>query len=313
MLKQIFDLDPKEHTRVMNILFAYLFDQIGKYEYRKQVGDKDIAKKVWKIASEHWYVLKNCKLYAYAVHQNRKSGIATSPAKFSIHSTDVGFLRGLDLSRIKSKFKSYSVFDYDNLEGSILTSSHLKAHIGKFISKKLIFLTRSYGLSRDEIHMHLLHSALFALRKQYPVYESELHALNICKTAIHNSGMGLIEFWTRDKRNALLKENGSFQAVHVQYDLMTNIGVAPEHDNEFRCNLQSLVSLAETLEPKHAEFLSAAAGVYDPAVSMFLGAPNDDVALTWKYDRYLSEVRGYFKITEQDQASILSSLRSKMS
>jgi hypothetical protein len=312
MLRQIFGLDPKDHTRVMNILFSYLFDRIGKYEYRTQIGDKNTAKSVWKTASEHWYVLRNCKLYAHAYHYNGKKGLPTSPAKYEISQQDVAILRGLDLSHLKAKYKPYSVFDYDNLEGSILTSSHLKAHIGKFVSRKLIFLTRSYGLSRDEIHAHLLHAALFALRKQYPRYESELHAMNICKTAIHNSGMGLIEFWTRGKRNALLKENGAFQAVHVQYEVLNNVGVPPEHDNEFRCNLQSLVSISKTLPAREASFLSAAAGIYDPGVSMFIGELNDDAAARWKYDRYLSSVRAYYKVTDAEQGALLEVLRSKM-
>lgn len=312
MLKQIFNLDPKQHNRIMSILFSYLFNRIGKYEYRRQIADKDLAKKVWSTASQSWYVLKNCKLYAHAHYLNRRNGLATSPAKFGIFSEDVGILKNLDLSGIKPKYKSYSVFDFDNLEGAILTSSELKTHIGKFISKKLIFLARSYGLSREEIHGHLLHSALFALRKQYPIYESDLHALNICKTAIHNSGMGLIEYWTRNKRNALLKENGNFQAVHVQYDILSDVGVEPEHANEFRQNLQSLVALSSTLKPKAAGFLGAAAGLYDPGVSMFIGTDNSEAAEHWNYDRYLTGLRAYYGVTEAQQASLMAHLRRKM-
>jgi hypothetical protein len=312
MLKQIFGLAPKEHTRVMSILFAYLFNRIGKYEYRKQIGDKDLAKKVWSTAAESWYVLKNCKLYAHAHYVNRRSGLATSPAKFGISAEDVGLLKNLDLSHIKVRHKSYSVFDFDNLEGAILTSSALKAHIGKFISKKLIFLSRSYGLSREEIHGHLLHSALFALRKQYPVYESELHATNICKTAIHNAGMGLIEYWTRDKRNALLRENGGFQAVHVQYDVLSDVGVEPEHNNELRQNLQSLVALTSKLKPKAANFLSAAAGLYDPGVSLFIGTDNSEAAEHWNYSRYLTGLRAYYGVSEGQQRNLLDKLRQKM-
>lgn len=312
MLKSLFELDPRAHTRIMVTLFDYLFNKIGKYEYRKQIGDKDLAKRVWTIASESWYVLKNCKLYAHAYAVNRRLGLATSPAKFAISSEDVSLLKGLDLSHIKPGYKAYSVFDFDNLEGAILTSSELKNYIGKFISKKLIFLARSYGLSREEIHGHLLHSALFALRKQYPVYETELHATNICKTAIHNSGMGLIEYWTRNKRNALFEENGGFQAVHVQHDILANVGVAPEHDNELRQNLQSLVALSARMHPMHANFLSAAAGLYDPGVSMFIGVDNSEAAEQWNYDRYLAKLRLYYRLSPDQQCRLLGTLREKM-
>lgn len=309
MLKSIFNLGPR-HNEIMRILFAYLFNRIGKYEYRKLIDDKNLAKQVWSIASSNGYVLKNCKLFAYASAYNRRHGWSTSPAKFGIYAEDVNLLRSIDVGR--TKYKAYTVFDFDNLEGAILTSDALKTHIGKFVSKKLIFLVRSYGLTREEITGHLQHSALFALRKQYPVYQSELHAVNICKTAIHNSGMGLIEYWTRNKRNALLKENGSFQAVHVQYDVLNNVSVPPDHENDLRQNLQSLVKLHDRMSPKAARFISAAAGVYDPAVTLYLGCDNTEAACNWGYDRYLGKLRTYFGVTEYQQSNLLNKLRNHL-
>lgn len=310
MLKSLFGANT---AQVVPIIFAYLFNAIGKYKYRELIGDKDLAKETWTTVESNGYILKNCKLFVYASWVNKKNGLPTSPAKFGIHQEDVKLLRSLDLSHLKLKKLKLpmSIFDYDNLEGSILTSSELKNYIGKFISKKLIFL-RSYGLSREEIHSHLLFASIFALRKHYPDFQSELHALNICKTSIHNSGMCLIEYWTRGKRQALLKENDTFQSVHVPLESVHDVGVAPEHEDDFRLNLQSLVALVPKMKPRQQTFVSVAAGIYDPGFSMFIGSDNSEVVDVWSYDRYLGQLRQYFNVTEQQVSALLSNLRRQL-
>jgi hypothetical protein len=198
------------------------------------------------------------------------------------------------------------------MEAAILTSKELQVWMGKFISRKLIFLTRSYGLKRSDIEGQLLHSGMFALRKQYPIYETELHALNICKTAMHNTGMGIIEYWTRDKRNALLEENGSFQAVHVPYESLSHLSVAPEHADELRVNLQCLVGLAPKLKPKARKFIETAAGLHDEGFSIYIGLDNVDAAYRWDYARYMQSLRDYMDVTTQQTTNLLSSLRKAL-
>jgi hypothetical protein len=291
-------------------VFAYLFGVIDKYAYRRAIGNKDVAKQVWASVSSNGYILRNCKLFAYAYHVNRDAGIPVSPARFAVEKEDVNLLRKLDLSSVSKEFKAYTLFDYTNLETAIITSTELNTYIGKFISRKLIFLCRSYGLSRDEIHGDLRCAAIYALRKQYPFYQSELHAKNICKTAIKNAGQGLIEFWTRGKRNALMKENGDFQAVHVSYDVLSDVGVEPEHDNELRINLQCLASVAAKLPPQQQGWVAAAAGGYDIGFSFFLGKDNRDAVESLPYPRYLALLCDYHKVA---QDTMLSTLRTSLS
>lgn len=311
MLNELFNLGDK-HTQHMGVLFGYLFGRIGKYEFREALGDKALAKAVWQVADTSGYVQRECKLYAYAVHQNRLVGLPTSPAKFGIHKDDVSVLRKLNLNHIPTQYKAYSLFDFKTMETAILCSRELQVWMGKFISRKLIFLTRSYGLKRSDIEATLLHSGMFALRKQYPIYETELHALNICKTAMHNAGMGLIEFWTRDKRNALLKENGTFQAVHVPYEALSHLSVEPEHNDELRVNLQCLVGLAPRLKPRARQFIQAAAGLHDEGFSIYIGTDNADAAYQWEYNRYMQSLRDYLGISTRQTQLLLSNLRKAL-
>ena len=147
------------------------------------------------------------------------------------------------------------------------------------------------------------------MRKQYPFYQSELHAQNICKTAIKNAGQGLIEFWTRGKRNALMKENGDFQAVHVPFEALSDVSVPPAHDDELRINLQCLSAVAERMPMSQRVWVYAAAGLHDLGFSFFLGKDNRDAVETLPYPRYLSLLCDYHKVTQE---AMLASLRSSL-
>lgn len=277
------------------IVFQYLFGVITKYEYRAQLGKVE-AKRIWSLVVDNGYVLMNCKLYMYARHVGRAQGQAVSPAKFEIHKDDVRTLQSVDLSAVSVKHKVYSLFDFRTMESAILLNREMDTYIGKFISKKLLFLTRSYSQKRVEIESSLKIAGIYALRKQYPAYKSELHALNICKTAIANAGHGLIEYWTRDKRNALMRENGTFQAVNVQYDVMQGLAVMPEHDDETRLNIQALAAFAEKCPVHQREWVNTAAGLHNKGFSFFLGRDNRDAVEILPYDKYISLVSDYFKI-----------------
>lgn len=317
MLKDILAVpDPRDHKRVAIVLFKYLFRAINKFEYRKQIGDKDLAKQVWSRVVNNGYVIRNCKLFSYAVHYNRGRNLPTSPAKYEIMQDDVGLLRSLDLSHIPEIYKPYSLFDFKNFETSILGSKELQTNIGKFVSKKLIFLDRHFDLPRSDIQQTLNEAAIYALRKQYPYYKSDLHALNVCKTAIKNRGHGLIEYHTRFKRNELLNEKGVFQAVNVSFDSgleeVTALSVMPVHDDPLRQNLEALSDLMTKMGPKARSFLAAASGVYDAGFTMYLGVDNSEAVHDWTYERYMGLLRAYHLITEQQAARLLLKIRKSI-
>jgi hypothetical protein len=286
-------------------IFQYLFGVISKYEYRRILG-KEEAKRIWALVADNGYVLANCKLYMYARLVGHSHGLVVSPAKYEIDKEDVRTLQSVDLSSVSTKYKVYSLFDFRNMEAAIFLARDMDTYIGKFISKKLIFLVRSYSQKRSEIEASLKIAGLYALRKQYPFYKSDLHALNICKTAISNAGKGLIEYWTRDKRNALLRENGGFQAVNVQYEVMQGLSVMPEHDDDTRLNIQALAAFADKCPPHQREWVNAAAGIHSKGFSFFLGQDNRDAVETLPYPKYLKLLDSYFGI---DQASMISQLR----
>jgi hypothetical protein len=304
MTASIINLVGSKDPHVLHGIFDHLFGSTTKFEFRRLFPDFAESKIVWDKVNSNGYLMQNCKLFAWAAHRDKR----TRPSQFNVMPRDAAFLRTVDLRSVPKRYRAYSLAEFVALESRILVSGEMKTYIGKFVSRKLIFLHRYYGLPREDIENHLVCSALYALRKHYPRYEGELHALNICKTAIHNSGMGLIEFWTRDKRNAIKQGQG----VSIALDSLRNVGVAPEHENELRTNLQMLVQLSVGLPPIQQRFLSAAAGLPDMGLSLFLGADNSVLADSTPYSRYLASLRNYYRIELAEQDQLLSSLRNRM-
>lgn len=314
MLKTILGIDdPKELKRVVPILFGYLFREFDKYEYRRRIGDRVFAKDLWdNRVKPNGYILKNCKLFAYAVHCNRRLGLSTSPGSYGIMQEDVQMLRNLDLTHIPIKFKHYNSQQYDRLEGKLVGGSELATNIGKFVSKKLIFLDRHFGEKRDEIDQALTCEALYALRKQYPFYKSELHALNLCKTTARNFGWGLVQYHTRAKRNKLLRENNQFQAVNVPLEAMVNLSVRPAHEDETRMNLEALASLEGRMPRRVRKFLHIAGGRYDAGFSLYMGDNNSVAAEDMDYERYMNLLRGYLGVTREQTAALFDKLKASI-
>lgn len=290
----------KKHA---DTVFAYLFGQISKYEFRERVGKAE-SKDLWSHV-ETGYVLVNCKLYLYARHVGKAQGRPVSPARFEISKEDVRTLNAISLDGVSTRHKVYSLFDFRTMETAILTSPEMGVYIGKFISRKLIFLTRSYGQKRSDIEASLKMSGLYALRKQYPFYKSDLHAVNICKSSISNAGLGLIEYWTRDKRNALLKENSDFQAVTVPLDALSNISVQPLHEDTLLMNMQALAAAADKMSAASQAWIATAIGSYDRGFSFYLGYDNTDAVERMPYDKYLDLLSAYRQISKQEMISQL--------
>lgn len=294
----------KQHAQ---IVFSYLFGEITKYEYRRLLGDRELAKEIWSLVVDNGYVLCNCKLYLYALRHAEYSGQSVKPSKYEIAQPDVRVLKSIQLG-VTRRYKVYSLEEFRSMETAFIVSRNMDAYIGKFINKKLRFLCNSYGLKHNEIQGDLQCKALYALRKQYPAYKSELHALNICKTAIQNAGQGLIEYWTREKRNALRSDGQGFQSVHVQLEHV-NSSVTPEHDDELRVNLQSLIAVASRLTEAQQMWIKAATGLHDTGFSFFIGRDNSDVVDLLPYDRYLKLVCDYHRIPQE---AMLKQLRNAL-
>ena len=309
-LREILDIPRSEYTRVASALFAYLFQVINCSQYGEYVGDKVLSRATLKAAKASGYVLRNCKLYAYACWVARERGEPLPRASsYQVTTQDGAFLRRLNLKAVGTRFFAFTLPDYEKLMHSVLGTNILDAYIGKYVTKKMSFLIKSYGVQRETLEHSLLRSALYAVYKQYPRYESKLHVINICKTSIHNAGMNLIQYHTRAKRQELRKtSSGAFEAVSVPLDEI--MALPAEEKHPFKDSLQALVSLEHRMAANVKEFLQCAAGQYHEGLSIYLGKPNDDAVEVMPYPKYLGKLQNYFQVSEQQTQRLFLRLRT---
>lgn len=304
----------KDFMRVGGAIFAYLFNRISQRELLSSLGDKELADRVLEIVRSSGYVLKNCKLYAFAVWKARESSLPVPRTReFLVHKEDGPLLRRINLAHVQTHYVAMTLEDMDAMLEGATSSPLMLAHIGKYISKKLIFLSRNYGVPREDIEGDLKRAAVAAVYKTYPMFESPLHLTNVAKAAIHNTGMSLITHHTRQKRQRLYKdEEGLHQAVTENIESHLDIAAEPEYLSHAREHLQTLVSLQHRMSDEVQSFLLAAAGHYHAGLSEFLKQDNSDLVDKLKYDSYLKQVRSYFGVTEAQTDRLFNKLRRNM-
>lgn len=313
MLAEILEItDKSAFNHLVSGLFAYLFGVIDRRQYLVHVQNKVLARTLLKKAKASGYILRDCKLYAHAYWLHRHGMVRPKAADYGIDASDTAFLKKLNLVGLES-YDGYNIPAFESLVASCVASKEITTYMGKLISKKMIFLTRSYGVTRDQLQNSLIDASLYALHKQYPRFESELHAQNVVKQTIHNTAMNLIKYHTRDKRQALRRIIGAdgvqrFESINVGLDMIQ------EHedtsvDHEKNDLLRSLVSLAPKMPPKVQNFLNAAAGGYDPVFSEHIGVRNDDLVETLPYPDYLERLREFHGVTDKQVSSLFARIR----
>ena len=285
------------------VVFDYLFGKINKWEVRKLLpSHKEVFAKV---NPNKGYFYKNAKLYLWALANFRKGGQQHGPGKFLIQKEDVADLRAIVLPSISTKYPVLTLKQFELLADSCLMSILSSQWIGKFISKKLVFLNR-FGLSRNDIESSLREAGFIALCKKYPYYESELHAVNVCKAAMHNHAYRLVEYNTCPKRAVQTVSMDAFLGTFSRVSTPATV------ETDEWVNKQSLLSIESKLSPRGKLFLDLAQGTYNEEFSAILGKSNSDLALEMTYDEYLSRVRAFVRVSYSQQVKFFNEVKSKM-
>lgn len=312
MLAQKLNLEG-ERVAYLHALFAYFFNRITQREFIEYVGDKEEAQRILDTTRYDAYVLKNCKLYAWAVWCARAAQ-KPEPKRtaFEVERADAQWLKRLDLSHLDAKFPSYGLEDFEFLVSD--TMERLDTHIGKFINGKMHFLIKSYGVTFEAIKGDLHVAALRALYLQFPRYESLLHFENVAKHQIHNTGQTTITYHTAPGRNELQKDaKGKFQRrarpFTPEFDTLE---AGPEYMSHLRDDLMSLVQSTARMKPKLQRFMLCCAGHHDHELSTYLGSDNSQLVEDISYSRYLKRVQKFFNYTDADVQRVFSKIRERI-
>lgn len=291
---------------VLVLCFKYIFGLINKRQLKRALTPKD--RTIAESLLADGYFLKNCKLYAYKILKDNKAHYKnyelTKDDAICIRSC-ISQLKDVDISWPAIPLKE--VDDYINQ----LLSSKLDIYMGKFITKKLSFLVKSYGLTYHDIKMDMIFSGINAIYKSYPRFESKLHAINIAKRAIHNAGMGLISYNTKSCRNQLYKDNdGLFQSKVVD---ISSIKALPTDDSSDQLmshkSFELLTTSDKLLNKKGKRFINIALGKYDAEFSDFIKMDNREYIEHCKYSAYLNKVRNYFGLSQEETVEFLNDVK----
>lgn len=311
-----------KHDKVVAALFAYLFNKIDLRYFidyvvdNNHVPNRKEAVRIKDAARTNGYVLKNCKLYAWACHTARRDGHKRpSPEAFEVAHEDALLLRRLNLkhldAHVKDPFPAYSVRSFDRMVQSLIAGPELRNYIGRFVTKKMSFLMNSYGETRHDIETMLQEMAIVALYKQYPRFSSVIHMVNVAKAQIHNKGHSFITSSTSKSRQKLRRnDDGSFEAVHVDIANLNDVEAPAAHGQELRERLLSLTKIEHRIPPRTKEFLLCAAGVHHEGFSEFLDQSNETLADKMEYGKYMGKVQEYFETTPQRVERLFTNLRS---
>lgn len=309
-------LDQRTVNKIGGAIFAYLFHRINQSELVAHLADREISERVLHSIRKDGYVLKNCKSYAWAFHKARTTGERISRLKYGIAQSDLRLLQRLNLQHLPLEYDVWTPLDLDRIVHDTLECQAMHQHVGKFISKKLLFLTRSYGVPREDLETEMRTWAIRAIYMTYPRFDSLLHVTNVAKAAIHNCGMNQIQFYTAPSRQRLQKTAaGVFEARHVAYDTLAHVAVDDSEHREMKDKLISLVSLCEKkgMRQDVQQFLLCCAGQYDQGFSEFLGVDNTDLIEEISYPRYMKKALKHFSFTETQVQKLFEKLRTQLS
>lgn len=286
---------------VLSHCLNYIFGRIDKYELKRLCGEEyHLANQLVK----NGYFLKNCKLYFYWLLKYRSANYID----FKVQKQDAKLLNKCKryFTQLDTTWPALSLKDFD-LYISEVFSQKMSVYMGKFISKKLYFLVKSYGLSYHDIKLDMAAASMMAMYKAYPYFESKLHAINIAKCAIHNAGMGIISYYTKDCRSQLIREkDGTFQHKLRNIDTLSHLS-APDCFSHIDNNLEPI---ATKLDQSGQKFMRLAIGHYDSDFSSYLGRDNTDYLDSARYNTYLKKIRAYMNLSQSQMQSYLNVIKS---
>lgn len=280
-------------TEEYNALFLYLFGVITNAEYKNKVRNGYRLKQ--EVIDTSGYILRNCKLYLYAYNKAKQEGTKLPKrVHYKIGRLDAKLLKGLTLEGLNTSYKAFSLPQYTTIITHFITSPEFELYLDKLISKKLIFLIRSYGDSREDLKGFFKEIAIYHLYRTYPRYDNYAHFTNIGKGIISKRSGDLIKTRTAAKNQKLTRlSDGGFEAVHIPIDSIHTDEISTA--SKGRPTVPSVSELP--VKGRAKKFLALLSGEYDEGFSKYLGQDNTEAAQLLRFNSYKSRLQKYMKVT----------------
>ncbi len=319
LIKEILGVhDQGTFEKVGAAVFAYLFRRISHKRFhcilKKHLSPQG-CDKVLSEARTNGYLLKNSKSFAWSHFKSRyDKSEPPNPRKYKISEEDASFLRLLNLSHLSLEFPAYTLSQYQGIIDGATSDRAVSIKISKFVSKRMMFLLKSYGISREDLENECRLGALRSIYMRYPAFDDLQHVRNTANTGIHNAGEDLVKYYTSPTRQRLQKtKDGAFEARNV------DLASLAELETPYVSNLASiqeevahLDELVKQLEPVEQSYMAVLKGAHDAGFSEHLGEDNRDALESMAASRYRLEARRHFGISNKAGKELFEWLRGKL-
>lgn len=306
---------------VFRVLYQdnYALPDLHTFGRKNNVDTKAFAKRL----KSNGILLRNAKLWLFKAATSEvlpgAKEFELTPAQTRALAVLLQTRIGVVLRQLSRDYKPLTLVEFKRLSSSISASQSLNDFIGKFVYKKMSFMIKSYGLHVEDLRGDLVYAGLYGLLRAYPRWEHDGHAMNICKTTIHNRGINLIKEHTTGSRNRLfLNEEGGFEAKSISLSSFEDPAVAEsllgnQEDSTIQVeDRRSLEQLIAKLPERKALFLSLLLGRYSDEFSAFLGEDNSSWSERKSIESMFPVLCKFFNIPNEKGRKFLSDLRSRL-
>lgn len=307
-LKEGFD-----EKAVTNATVMFLFRGLNYSNYSTLitsiVGYKPKMRELVNDLKCNGYLLKNLKLWLF---YETKYPNKAKPSKFNIEDNDVGILAILSptTKRFLKSLRKYAALTLNKFDTSVTRMfNDTDVWLGKFVSKKLRFVVQMQGLHRSDIETEIVYRGIQGVYAMYPFVDSYLHGVNIMKRCMRHAGLNLIQHYTSQKLQRLLKEtDGTFQAKVVSFDsalpLLKDLCTV-DPDTGLK---QDFIKFADNLPPKKKLFLDLLLGNTNQEFIQFLGKQKATIEKI-EYNKYFQLVTEFIQVPIEAVGKFMAQLK----
>lgn len=218
--------------KCVEAVLLYMFRGINAKDLNDELSVLCGNKKTFRIAlRDSGYIFKVKMLLYYCVANRIKSSKNPKVGKllnrFMVRGEDACLIRfAYESDAIRKllrlytkKYEVMTLQQFRTVLGGIAVEVETSAI--KYARKKMSFISRSNGFDIHDLSTELLCNSIQAVMSMYPCIESPLHAQNIMKREIHNSGVNAILHYTTQSRGTLIRaKDGTFSSLKVSYDTL---------------------------------------------------------------------------------------------
>lgn len=311
--------DPEKFTKVGAALFAYLFRRISHKRFLvilKSHLSEEECDQVLHAARTDGYLLKNCKSYAWRYYKARYEtpSEVPNPQDFKIAEEDVPLLQCINLSHLSLNHPAYTLKEYQGILDGATSDKAVSLKIAKFVSKRMLFLLKSYGVERHDLENECRLGALRSIYMRYPQFDDLQHVKNTANTGIHNAGEDLVKYYTSPTRQRLQKtKEGEFEARHVDLATLSELETPYVGSlSSLQEEIAHLDELVKQLPLVEQTYMSVLKGAHHVGFSEHLGQDNRDALEQMAASRYRLEARRFFGISNKAGKDLFAWLRSNL-